>query len=33
VVWLKAVFFRDPSRRLLSAYLDKFVENRDYSGR
>jgi len=29
--WTKAVFFRDPAKRLLSAYLDKFVKNRDYS--
>jgi len=25
--WTKAVFFRDPVERLLSAYLDKFVNN------
>ena len=29
--WTKAIFFRDPAKRLLSAYLDKFVKNRDYS--
>ena len=29
--WTRAVFFRDPARRLLSSYLDKFVQHRDYS--
>eukprot|EP00616_Rhizochromulina_sp_CCMP1243_P006700 CAMPEP_0118997614 /NCGR_PEP_ID=MMETSP1173-20130426/62049_1 /TAXON_ID=1034831 /ORGANISM="Rhizochromulina marina cf, Strain CCMP1243" /LENGTH=474 /DNA_ID=CAMNT_0006949071 /DNA_START=81 /DNA_END=1505 /DNA_ORIENTATION=+ len=29
--WTKAVFFRDPKRRLLSAYLDKFVQHDSYS--
>ena len=27
----KAVFFRDPAERLLSAYIDKFVRNNKYS--
>ncbi|KAH8063706.1 chondroitin 4-sulfotransferase [Aureococcus anophagefferens] len=29
--WTKAVFFRDPASRLLSAYLDKFVVGNSYS--
>lgn len=29
--WTKAVFFRDPAERLLSAYIDKFVRNNKYS--
>eukprot|EP01062_Namystynia_karyoxenos_P045804 TRINITY_DN3411_c2_g1_i2.p1 TRINITY_DN3411_c2_g1~~TRINITY_DN3411_c2_g1_i2.p1 ORF type:complete len:459 (+),score=128.23 TRINITY_DN3411_c2_g1_i2:300-1676(+) len=28
--WFKAVLFRDPAERLLSAYLDKFVEHHSY---
>ncbi len=31
--WTKAVFFRDPAERLLSAYLDKFVQHNSYSSR
>ena len=31
--WTKAVFFRDPARRLLSAYLDKFVYQGSYAVR
>lgn len=29
--WTKAVFFRDPAERLLSAYIDKFLRNHKYS--
>lgn len=29
--WTRVAFFRDPAERLLSAYLDKFVQNDVYS--
>jgi len=29
----RVVFLRDPASRLLSAYLDKFVREREFEGR